>query len=68
MGHERSDIGEGVGTVIAVQNFGATDIVEIRREPVPSKGQKVLMVPMTKQAVLNWDNTKLVISADFAEV
>ena len=63
----RTDTDEPVGKVIAVQNFGATDIIEILREPAPAKGQKAFMVPMTKQAVLRWDTEMLVISEDFAE-
>ena len=62
-----TDSGQVIGEVIAVQNFGATDIIEIRLEPAPAKGQKTLMVPMTKQAVLSWDETKLVIASDFAD-
>jgi 16S rRNA processing protein RimM len=62
-----TDTGDKVGRVIAVQNFGATDIVEIEKEPVPEKGLKSFMVPMTKQAVLRWDAETLVISADFVD-
>ncbi len=62
-----TDAGEGVGRVTAVQNFGATDIIEIVLDPVPAKGMKSIMVPMTKAAVLSWDETRLVISKDFAD-
>ena len=62
-----TDAGDAVGTVVAVQNFGATDIIEIKREPPPPKGQKTFMVPMTKAAVLEWDETRLVIAKDFAD-
>lgn len=62
-----TDAGEALGQVIAVENYGATDIVEIRKEPPPAKGTKTFMVPMTKQAVIEWDETKLVIAADFAD-
>ena len=62
-----TDAGQGVGEVIAVQNFGATDIIEIRLDPPPAKGIKTIMVPMTKQAVLEWDASRLVISKVFAE-
>ncbi|TRD12418.1 16S rRNA processing protein RimM [Erythrobacter insulae] len=61
-----TDAGDALGEVIAVENFGATDIVEIRKEPPPAKGTKTFMVPMTRDAVLEWDDTKLVINADFA--
>lgn len=63
----QTDAGETIGTVSAVQNFGATDIVEITLEPVPAKGMNVIMVPMTKAAVIEWDETRLVISKDFAD-
>ncbi|QIQ85862.1 ribosome maturation factor RimM [Erythrobacter sp.] len=62
-----TDAGEPVGEVIAVENFGATDVVEIRREPPPAKGPKTFMVPMTKEAVLSWDTARMVIAAPFAE-
>ena len=62
-----TDAGDAVGRSIAVHNFGATDIIEIAFDPVPEKGQKTFMVPMTEAAVLEWDADKLVISADFAE-
>lgn len=62
-----TDAGEPVGTVLDVHNFGATDIVEISKIPVPEKGTKTFMVPMTKQAVLEWDATRLVIDAAFVE-
>ena len=62
-----TDAGETVGEVIAVANFGATDIVEIRRDTAPDKGPATFMVPMTEQAVLRWDETRMVIGAAFAE-
>ncbi|MEM6909338.1 MAG: ribosome maturation factor RimM [Pseudomonadota bacterium] len=62
-----TDTGEPIGRVLAVQNYGATDIIEIERDPAPAKGQKILMVPMTKAAVIGWDEERLVISAAFAE-
>ncbi len=62
-----TDTGERVGTIIEVQNYGATDILEIEKDPPPAKGMKSFMVPMTKQAVIEWDAEKLVIAKDFAE-
>jgi len=62
-----TDAGEAVGTVAAIENFGATDIVEIVREPVPEKGAKTFMVPMIPTAVLEWDEQRLVIAGAFAE-
>lgn len=62
-----TDTGETVGTVLAIENFGATDIIEITRAPIPEKGPKTFMVPMIPAAVHGWDGKQLVISADFAD-
>ena len=62
-----TDTGETVGTVLAIENFGATDIIEITRAPVPEKGPKTFMVPMIPTAVIGWDEARLVIGAAFAE-
>ena len=62
-----TDAGKTVGTVSAVQNYGATDILEIEKDPAPAKGMKTFMVPMTKKAVIEWDAERLVIAKDFAE-
>lgn len=62
-----TDAGQTAGRVSSVENFGATDIVEITKDPVPEKGMKSFMVPLTPQAVLRWDAEKLVIAADFAD-
>ncbi|QIG55229.1 16S rRNA processing protein RimM [Altererythrobacter sp. BO-6] len=62
-----TDTGDIVGRSIAVHNFGATDIIEIEKDPAPAKGQKTFMVPMIEVAVIDWDGEKLVIAADFVE-
>ena len=62
-----TNAGETVGRTIAVHNFGATDIIEIEKDPVPAKGQKTFMVPVTNDAVIEWDDEKLVIAADFVD-
>ncbi len=62
-----TDTGEPVGIVLAIENFGATDIIEITRNPPPEKGTKTFMVPMIPSAVLEWDEHRLVIGAAFAE-
>ncbi len=62
-----TDAGETVGTVLAIENFGATDIIEITREPALEKGTKTFMVPMIPNAVIGWDEHRLVIGAGFAE-
>lgn len=58
-----SDAGEELGTVCAVENFGATDIVEIERPD----GTR-FMVPLTIEAVPEWDTERLVVTAAFADV
>lgn len=62
-----TDAGETVGRTVAVHNFGATDIIEIEKVPAPAKGMKTFMVPMTRNAVVEWDDEKLVIAADFVD-
>lgn len=62
-----TDAGDPIGTVLGIENFGATDIIEITLDPVPEKGPKTFMVPMIPAAVIGWDDKQLVISADFAD-
>lgn len=57
-----SDTGEPLGTVIAVENFGAGDLLEIERP-----GGKRFMVPMREEAVPEWDAERLVIATEFVE-
>ena len=54
--------GEPLGTVVAIENFGAGDILEIER-----LDGKRFMVPMRAEAVLSWDETRVVIAADYAD-
>ncbi|GAM07128.1 MULTISPECIES: ribosome maturation factor RimM [Novosphingobium] len=63
-----SDTGEALGRVIAVENFGAGDVLEIERAERDEKGRiQRFMVPMTEAAVPSWDAEKLVVTAAFAE-
>ena len=57
-----SDAGEELGTVVALENFGAGDILEIEKPD-----GKRFMVPMTRQAVPEWDDARLVIAVGFVE-
>ncbi|WP_370191662.1 ribosome maturation factor RimM [Qipengyuania sp.] len=57
-----TDTGDAVGRVCAVENYGATDIVEIEKPD----GKK-FMVPLTRQAVPGWTDTELTVSQDFIE-
>ena len=57
-----SEAGEPLGTVIAVENFGAGDILEIERPD-----GKRFMVPMRADAVPEWDAERVVVNAAFVE-
>lgn len=61
-----SDTGEALGRVIAVDNYGAGDVIEIERPAAEGEKPKRFMVPMRPEAVPEWDATRIVISADFA--
>jgi len=56
-----SDTGAALGTCIAIDNFGAGDVIEIRRPD-----GKTFMVPMRPEAVPEWDRERLVIAAVWA--
>lgn len=62
-----STSGEALGRVIAIENFGAGDVLEIERPPV--EGQKALrfMVPMKVEAVPEWDGERLIVDAAYVE-
>lgn len=62
-----SSTGEVLGQVIAIENFGAGDVVEIRRPDAEGKPGKTFMVPMTPAAVPEWNGERLVIEAAFAD-
>ena len=62
-----SDAGEPLGMVVAVENFGAGDVIEIERPPEEGKPGKRFMVPMHVEAVPEWDAARLVVSAEFVE-
>ena len=52
--------GGAVGTVVAIDNFGAGDVIEIER---PDK--KRFMVPMNINAVPEWDDARMVVDAGY---
>ena len=52
--------GEALGTVVAIDDFGAGDVIEIER---PDK--KRFMVPMRAEAVPEWDGERLVVDEAF---
>ena len=62
-----SDAGEPLGKVVAVENFGAGDVIEIERPPEEGKPGKRFMVPMIEAAVPEWNAERLVVAKDFAD-
>lgn len=62
-----TDEGMAVGTVVAVENFGAGDVLEIEK-PATEDGKRVrFMVPMTPAAIPTWDAQKVTVAAAFCE-
>lgn len=62
-----SDGGQALGTVVAVENFGAGDVLEIEKPPENGKPAKRFMVPMHVHAVPEWNAARVVVSEDYAE-
>lgn len=54
--------GEALGECVAVENFGAGDVIEIRK----ADGKK-FMVPMKAEAVPEWTDERIVIEAVWAQ-
>lgn len=52
--------GEPLGRIVAIDDFGAGDVIEIER---PGGGR--FMVPMRVPAVPEWDAARLVVDAEF---
>ncbi len=61
-----STSGEALGTVVLVENFGAGDILEIERPSEDGKPGKRFMVPMTAQAVPEWNGSGVTVDEAFA--
>jgi 16S rRNA processing protein RimM len=57
-----SSAGEALGEVVAIDNYGAGDVLEIERP-----GGKRFMVPMSPEAVPEWDAERLVVASAFIE-
>ena len=57
-----STSGEALGTCVAVENFGAGDVLEIERPD-----GKRFMVPMNAEAVPEWMQSRIVIDAAWVE-
>lgn len=56
------DAGEAIGHVIGVENFGASDIVEIEKP-----NGKRFMVPLIPAAIPDWNGDRLVVARDFVD-
>ena len=56
--------GADLGSCVAVENFGAGDVLEIQLPPEDGRPGKKFMVPMNAQAVPEWGD-KIVIDAAF---
>ncbi|KQN26903.1 ribosome maturation factor RimM [Sphingomonas sp. Leaf33] len=54
--------GAALGTVVAIDNFGAGDVIEIERPD-----GKRFMIPMTEAAVPRWDATTLTVADGWAD-
>ena len=52
--------GEALGTIVAVENYGATDLIEIEKPD-----GKRFMVPMIPEAVPSWSGERVVVAAVF---
>lgn len=57
-----SESGDSLGTVIAIDNYGAGDVLEIERPDT-----KRFMVPMNPQAVPDWNDVRLIVADAFIE-
>jgi 16S rRNA processing protein RimM len=57
-----STSGEALGTCVAVENFGAGDVLEIERPD-----GKRFMVPMREEAVPEWMQSRILIDAAWVE-
>lgn len=55
-----STTGEALGIVVAIDDFGAGDVIEIERSD-----KKRFMVPMRAEAVPEWDGERLVVDEAF---
>jgi len=62
-----SQTGEALGVCIAVENFGAGDVIEIERPAGLDGKSKRFMVPMIPAGVPEWDHERIVVNAAFAE-
>lgn len=63
----QSTTGAMLGTVVAVDNFGAGDILEIEAPAGEDGKSHRFMVPMRAEAVPEWDDTRVLIEDAYAQ-
>jgi len=54
--------GEAAGRVVAIENFGAGDVVEVEQTD-----GRLVMLPMNPDAVLEWDAHRMIVDAAFLQ-
>lgn len=59
--------GDALGICVAVENYGAGDVLEIERPADGNGKRRRFMVPMNAAAVPEWSTERLVIASGFAE-
>ena len=59
--------GSPIGHVVAVENFGAGDVIEIERPGVGDKPGTRFMVPMRPEAVPAWSTDRLVVDPAYID-
>lgn len=62
-----SESGATLGTVVAIDNYGAGDVLEIERPAVEGRPGRRFMVPMNASAVPEWNEARLVVADAYAE-
>lgn len=63
-----SSDGDPVGHVVAIDDFGAGDVIEIELPGEDNKPGKRFMVPMRAEAVPEWNAERLVVATHFIEI
>lgn len=62
-----SATGEALGRCVAVENYGAGDVLEIERPLQDGQPGKRFMVPMNAAAVPEWNEDRLIVAEGWAD-
>lgn len=62
-----SATGEALGRCVAVENYGAGDVLEIERPSQDGQPGKRFMVPMNAAAVPEWNEDRLIVAEGWAD-